>query len=131
VARKNRDECSAGSMTACHAAALDAYYSTPTPETDRDAVQYFERACDAGYAPSCNGLGVMLLAGRGRPQDPAGAARLFRVACDAGVTTGCLHLADVLAKSDPKAAERARRRTECLRALAPDAGPASCPALSP
>jgi TPR repeat protein len=74
---------------------------------------------------------VLSLSGRGAPADPNEAARLFRRACDDGVSTGCVHLEDLLRKSDPSAADRARKRTDCLRALPPDGSPASCPALSP
>lgn len=105
-------------MAGCHAAALDAYYRPPSPETDRDALHYFRRACDAGYAPSCNGLGVLYSQGRGVPQDEQEAVRLYRQACEAGASTACQHLATALRSGrgvarDDEAADRAESRHEC------------------
>ncbi|MEZ4293881.1 MAG: hypothetical protein R3B70_02810 [Polyangiaceae bacterium] len=74
VAARHRKECDAGDKVACHAAALDAYYSPPGPDTDRAALADFTKACDAGYAPSCNGLGVLYTEGRGVQKDPVRAA---------------------------------------------------------
>lgn len=103
----------------CHAAALDAYYAPPSPETDARARALFDRACQGGYAPSCNGLGVLYEAGRGVPKDPVVAVELFRRACSANGSTGCQHLASALragrgVKKDVAAAERAEARGKCL-----------------
>ena len=126
--------CEGGDLRACHAAALDAYYAPPTPESDARAVALFQRACDAGYAPSCNGLGTMHDQGRGVREDHAAAVALFRRSCETDGSTGCQHLAQALrtgrgiAKNEA-AAQRAEARGSCLfeASLAKTAAP--CPAL--
>lgn len=127
-------ECDAGKLVACHGAALDAYYSAPSPETDARARALFQKACDGGYAPSCNGLGVLYAAGRGVTQDLTKALSLYRRACESDGSTGCQHLADALrhgrgVAKDKAAADRAEARGKCLFEvmLAKDGGP--CPAL--
>lgn len=127
--------CDRGELAACHAAALDAYYAPPSPDTDARARALFQRGCDGGYAPSCNGLGVLYAAGRGVPKDDVAAAVLYRRACDADGSTGCQHLAAALrggvgVPKDAAAAARAEARGQCLfdASLAASAPP--CPALT-
>ena len=118
-AAKNRSECDKGNRVACHAAALDQYYSPPGPDTDRRAFEYFEKACNAGYAPSCNGLGVLYATGRGVAQDEVEAARIYRKACLDGATTACTHLEQALrygrgVAKDLVAAAAAAARANCV-----------------
>lgn len=119
---------------ACHAAALDHYYSEPNPEHDKAAVDRFQKACDAGYAPSCNGLGAMYAQGRGVAKDEARAAKLYRSSCDVDASTGCEHLAEALrtgrgVTKNEALADLARERGRCLfeQSIHPDAG--SCTPL--
>lgn len=134
---RHRRECQAGDLPACHAAALDAYYSPSSPSTDRDAFELFKKACDAGYAPSCNGLGVLYAQGRGIGQDAGRAAQLYRASCAADGSTGCQHLAEALSHGlgvakDQQAAERARLRAQCLeKASLSHSSIAACPVLLP
>lgn len=134
-AARHQKECRAGDLPACHAAALDAYYSPSSPSTDRDAFELFKRACDAGYAPSCNGLGVLYAEGRGIGKDVVRAAQLYRVACAADGSTGCQHLAEALSQGvgvvkDQRAAQRARARAKCLnKAPLSHSSIAACPVL--
>jgi TPR repeat protein len=133
-AAKHETDCAAGDKIACHAAALDHFYSAPDPSNDRAAVDRFRKACDLGYAPSCNGLGVMYAEGRGVVKDEARAAELYRASCDVDASTGCEHLADALragrgvAKNEPLS-DLARERGRCLfeQSLEKDAG--SCAPL--
>jgi TPR repeat protein len=118
-ATEHRKDCEGGGAQACHAAALDQYYSPPGPQTDRLAFEYFDRACKAGYAPSCNGLGVLYATGRGVQQDEAEAARIYRKACIDGASTACTHLEQALrygrgVAKDPEAAEAAKQRGNCV-----------------
>ena len=126
-AEQHRKDCAARVPSACHAAALDAYYAPHSPETDARARRHFELGCELGYAPSCNGLGVLAAEGRGVPQDDRRAASLFRKACEDGAPTGCQHLADALERDagvprDPSLAKRAHDRASCLASRV-DAGP--------
>jgi hypothetical protein len=132
-AAENRLRCDEGEMAGCHAAALDAYYAPPSPESDAAAARYFHKGCEGGYAPACNGLGLLHKEGRGVPQDDAAAVRLYRQACAAGASTGCRHLADVLRSGkgtavDHAAADRAAMRAVCLNDGPSDIDPDSCPA---
>jgi len=126
--------CDRGDLVACHAAALDAYYAPPTPETDARARDLFDRACEGGYAPSCNGLGVLYEAGRGVAEDPEAAVALYRRACEADGSTGCQHLADRLRSGrgiakDARAAERAEARGHCLFEASLKKDARTCPSL--
>jgi TPR repeat protein len=128
------DACTAGNPEACHAAALDAYFTRPDQESDGRALMLFQRGCDAGYAPSCNGLGVLYEEGRGVTKDQARALSLYRRSCEANATTGCLHLASCLragrgVAKDAAAADRAEARGRCLfdASLANDGR--ACPSL--
>ncbi|CAN5545216.1 hypothetical protein BH09MYX1_BH09MYX1_16310 [soil metagenome] len=123
-------DCAAGTMSGCHAAALDHYYSPATPEHDAAALRFFTRGCDGGYAASCNGLGVLYGEGRGVAKDEVQAEKLYRASCDADGSTGCEHLALALESGrgvakDQAVADLARARGRCLFAQsihAPDAG---------
>jgi len=111
--------CDNGDLPACHAAALDAYYAPPSPESDARAKALFQRACDAGYAPSCNGLGTLYDQGRGVPEDHVAAVALYRKACASDGSTACQHLAQALrlgrgVAKDEAAADRADARAKCL-----------------
>lgn len=134
-AAKHLDDCNKGVASACHAAALDAYYQPSAASTDRAAFDRFKKACDAGYAPSCNGLGLMHAEGRGVKKDPVRAAELYRDACVGGGSTGCQQYADVLTRGvgvakDKAAADRATVRGKCiLEASNKPAKLAACPAL--
>ena len=126
--------CDRGDLPACHAAALDAYYAAPSPDSDTRARTLFERACEAGYAPSCNGLGTLHDQGRGVPLDHARAVALYRRACTADGSTGCQHLAQALhlgrgVAKDEAAAQRAETRGTCLAEAAPAKDPTPCPPL--
>lgn len=126
--------CLGGTLTGCHAAALDAYYAKASPDTDARALALFQKACDQGYAPSCNGLGVLYAEGRGVGKDPVRAASLYRRSCEADASTGCQHLAFALrdgrgVAKDPQAAERADARSKCLFQAALEKGPRTCPTL--
>lgn len=128
-AAKHEAQCNAGDAAACHAAALDNYYSR-TPERDATALERFRKGCDLGYAPACNGVGTMYLTGRGVAKDPVEAVRWFRLACADGAVTGCVHLADALEAGrgvgkDAFAARMARDRADCLSKQSgkPDACP--------
>lgn len=128
------ESCNAGTIASCHAAALDAYYSPPSPDNDARAVALFKKACDAGYAPSCNGLGVLHREGRGVKEDPGIAAVLFRRACVSDGSTGCQHLAQALrtgsgVQKDPAAAERAEARGKCLFEMSLKKDGRECPSL--
>lgn len=131
---KHEADCNAGTMSGCHAAALDHYYSAATPEHDAAAVAFFRKGCDGGYAASCNGLGVMYLDGRGVAKDEAHAVALFRSSCAVDASTGCEHYAMALESGhgvakDPALAALARERGHCVfeRSLHPDA--ATCAPL--
>ncbi len=126
--------CERGDLPACHAAALDAYYAQPSPDSDERARALFERACTGGYAPSCNGLGTLHDQGRGVPQDHVAAVALYRQACAADGSTGCQHLAQALrlgrgVAKDEAAAARAEARGACLADAALATGTAPCPSL--
>lgn len=126
--------CDSGDLPACHAAALDAYYAPPSPDSDARARALFERACTAGYAPSCNGLGTLHDQGRGVPQDHVAAVALYRRACMADAGTACQHLAQALrlgrgVTKDEAAAVRADARGACLFDAALVKAAAPCPSL--
>jgi TPR repeat protein len=134
-AKQHREGCARGDLSACHAAALDAYYSPSSPETDRRAFDYFKKACDGGYAASCNGLGLLHHEGRGVTQNDAEAVRLYYLSCLDGSSTGCEHLADAFragrgVAKDPRAADRAAARKACISSASLDGGDFSaCPSL--
>lgn len=126
--------CDRGDLPACHAAALDAYYAPPSPDSDERARALFDRACTGGYAPSCNGLGTLHDQGRGVPQDHVAAVTLYRRACTSDGSTGCQHLAQALrlgrgVDKDEAAAARAEVRGSCLAKAALVKGAGSCPSL--
>lgn len=127
--------CEAGHAVACHQAALDAYYSPASADTDARAATLFRKACDAGYAPSCNGLGVLHKEGRGLPKDDVLAASFFRAACEKDGSTGCEHFAAALERGwgvprDAAAAARAKERGHCLFETSLKKGDAGgCPGL--
>jgi TPR repeat protein len=126
--------CDQGDLPACHAAALDAYYAPPSPDSDTRARELFERGCQGGYAPSCNGLGTLHDQGRGVPQDHVAAVALYRRACAADGSTGCQHLAQALrlgrgVAKDEAAADRAEARGTCLAEAALAKGAPPCPPL--
>ena len=128
--------CDGGDLPACHAAALDAYYAPPSPDSDARARVLFERACEAGYAPSCNGLGTLHDQGRGVPQDHVAAVALYRRACASDGSTGCQHLAQALRlgrgiAKDEAAAVRAEARGTCLFEASLAKGSPPCPPLEP
>ena len=124
--------CEGGDFPACHAAALDAYYAPPSPDSDERALDLFQRGCDGGYAASCNGLGTLYNQGRGVPKDHVAAVALFRRACAADGSTACQHLAQALrvgqgVPKDEAAAERADARATCLFEASLATNPAPCP----
>ena len=127
-------ECERGDVRACHAAALDAYYAPPSPDSDTRARVMFERGCNGGYAPSCNGLGTLHDQGRGVPKDHVAAVALFRRACAADSSTACQHLAEALRlgrgiAQDEAAAVRADARHTCLFEASLATNPQPCPPL--
>ena len=132
---EHQDGCKKGDAVACHAAALDAYYTPSNPTTDRTAFDLFKKACDLGYAASCNGLGALYAEGRGAAKDPVKAAQLFRDSCVAGASTGCEHLSEALHRgvgvtTDEAASVRAKARGKCaFEASLKKKSLASCPAL--
>ncbi len=134
-AQQHRERCGSGDSAACHAAALDAYYSPSNAETDESAFMYFNTACADGYAPSCNGLGVLYAEGRGVEQDDTEAARLYRGACVDGVSTACTHLAEAHragkgVPQDDELSERLQTRSRCVfEASLGNGDLASCPPL--
>ena len=133
TAETTRD-CAGGELAACHGAALDAYYSPPSPETDARARTLFQKACDGGFAPSCNGLGVLYGAGRGVPKDLTMALSLYRRACESDGSTGCQHLAEALrhgrgVAKDEAAGDRAEARGKCLFAVSLSREGGTCPPL--
>lgn len=134
-AARHRTACESGDFVACHAAALNDYHSPPSPDADRRAFEYFERACRGGYAPSCNGLGVMYATGRGVAQDEAEAVRIYHQACLDGASTACTHLEQALrygrgVAKDGAAAEAAAVRGKCVfeKSLRHEP-PTGCPGL--
>jgi len=133
TAESTRD-CAGGKLVACHGAALDAYYSPPSPETDARALALFQKACDGGYAASCNGLGVLYGAGRGVEKDLAMAVSFYRRACESDGSTGCQHLAQALragrgVAKDKAAAVRAEERGKCLFKVSLSKEGGVCPSL--
>lgn len=128
------EACNGGAIEGCHAAALDAYYSPPSPDTNSRALALFRKACDEGYAPSCNGLGVLYQEGRGVAQDPGIAALFFRRACATDGSTGCQHLAQALrtgrgVTKDLAGADRAEARGKCLFEASLKKDDHACPPL--
>lgn len=126
--------CERGDLPACHAAALDAYYAPPSPDSDTRARVMFERGCTGGYAPSCNGLGTLHDQGRGVSQDHVAAVALYRRACAADGSTGCQHLAQALrlgrgVAKDEAAAARADARGTCLFEASLGTPTTPCPPL--
>ncbi len=126
--------CDRGDLPACHAAALDAYYAPPSPDSDTRAHALFQRGCDGGYAASCNGLGTLHDQGRGVPKDHGAAVALYRRACAADSSTACQHLAQALRlgrgiAKDEEAAVRADARHTCLFEASLATDPQPCPPL--
>jgi len=131
-AEKHEAGCIANNAVACHAAALDHYY-TPGPENDVAALERFRKACDAGYAASCNGIGAMYAQGRGVAKDEVEAVRWYRMSCAKDASTGCQHLAQAYetgrgVAKDPDAARAARDRGTCLFEVSLKKVPGPCPA---
>ena len=86
------EECEAGVMHSCAAAALRYRHGDAAPRDLRAAFRYFEKACEGGLNFACGYAGDMLYSGHGVEREPDAGIALMRRACAEGDGWSCAQL---------------------------------------